>query len=353
MRILAYTHAYPGPLGHQAGGETSLHDALRHLAGQGHDVLALVGDPTPCPSYVLDGVTVRTVQTTGEAKAAPLALFGWADVVVTQLKHSYRAAVLARMHSKPVVHYAHNDHRGTRKPLGMSDVGLYNTDWVRESCRENGVHTPGIVLHPIVEPSRYHVDTANADCVTLINLSMGGDGMYDKGWKTFFELARRNPDIKFLGVHGAYGEQAHLDLPNLHYMPHQEDIREVYRRTRVLLVPSKYESFGRVAVEAAASGIPSVCTPTDGLKEAMGDGALYAPYGDYDIWNERLKDLWCDGRRTYDNGPGWISRMRSASAYRSYQLWKQSQTELEELSLVFEILGSAGLGDLYDYLSVR
>lgn len=341
VKILAYTHAYPG-MGHQAGGETSLHDALRYLSSQGHEVCALVGDPTPVPSYEIDGVFVRTVQTDAESKAAPLSLTPWADVVVTQLKCAYRGSVIAQMFKKPVVHYAHNDHSATKKLLGQyASIGLYNTEWVKRSFEDSAVYTPGMVLHPVVEPERYAVDSTE-EYVTLINLSMGGDGLYDKGWQTFFELARRNPKLRFLGVHGAYGEQAYEELPNVTYMPHQSDIREVYRKTRVLLVPSKYESYGRVAVEAAASGIPSICTPTDGLREAMGDSAMYAPYGDYDAWNSCLGALLRKNRLNCGEPKA-----------RSELLWEQSQKELEELGLMFQILASGGVRDYYDYVSVR
>lgn len=343
MKILGYTHAYPGPMKHQAGGETSLHDALRYLVRQGHEVTVLVGEPTLCPSYDIDGVQVRTVQTTAEAKAAPLALFPWADVIVTQLKCSQRGTLIAQMIGVPVVHYAHNDHKGTLKPLGKSSLALYNTHWVRKSAREQGYWTPGMVLHPVVEPSRYEVKrTRGNKFVTLVNLSMGDDGMYDKGHATFFELARRNPSVPFLAVRGAYGTQAYEDLPNVTYMDHQEDIREVYKKTKVLLVPSKYESFGRVAVEAAASGIPSICSTTEGLWEAMGNTGMHTPYGDYDAWDRNLHDV--------------LSRYDELSAtvkQRSAFLWEQSQRELEELGFMFEILASAGLSELYDYLSAR
>ncbi|WP_262928542.1 glycosyltransferase family 4 protein [Streptomyces sp. CBMA152] len=45
----------------------------------------------------------------------------------------------------------------------------------------------------------------------------------------------------------------------------------VYSRSRVILMPSLYESWGRVAVEAFASGIPVIAHTTPGLVESMGE----------------------------------------------------------------------------------
>ncbi|HTN49932.1 MAG TPA: glycosyltransferase family 4 protein [Burkholderiaceae bacterium] len=44
----------------------------------------------------------------------------------------------------------------------------------------------------------------------------------------------------------------------------------------MLAVPSIYEPFGLVALEAAARGIPVVCTAIDGLTEVLGEHAFYA-----------------------------------------------------------------------------
>ncbi len=43
----------------------------------------------------------------------------------------------------------------------------------------------------------------------------------------------------------------------------------------VLAVPSIYEPFGLVAVEAASRGVPVVCTAVDGLTEVLGEHAFY------------------------------------------------------------------------------
>jgi len=123
--------------------------------------------------------------------------------------------------------------------------------------------------------------TTPGDCITLINLrpdETTRDGVtLGKGAELFWELAKLLPDQKFLGVKGAYGEQLVYDLPNvqvLDHVPHDQMREKVYARTRVLLMPSSYESWGRTAVEAMASGIPTVHHPTSGLLEAVGDADI-------------------------------------------------------------------------------
>lgn len=305
----------------------------------------MVGEATPVPSYELDGVKVVTPQDDNEVRQQPFDYFAWADVIVTQLTCAYRGGIIAAGMRKPVVVYMHNDHPRMVKTLDRYGwAGWYNTEWVRQKCQDQGVWTPGPTLHPIVDPALYATKrTRAAKYVTLVNLSNGENGTYDKGYRTFFELAKRNPEIPFLGVRGAYGEQAYEDLPNVTYLDHQADMTEVYKQTKVLLVPSKYESYGRVAVEAAASGIPSICSMTTGLAEAMDTAALYAEYGDHETWNAQLQDLLgcC------------YSEMSTAAKQRSEFLWKQSQEELEELSLMFEIIAAGDFHEYYDYLSVR
>ncbi|MGD9607286.1 MAG: glycosyltransferase, partial [Leucobacter sp.] len=49
-------------------------------------------------------------------------------------------------------------------------------------------------------------------------------------------------------------------------------LAEQLRRASVVLVPSHSETYGLVALEAAASGVPVVARATGGLREAVSDG---------------------------------------------------------------------------------
>lgn len=57
-----------------------------------------------------------------------------------------------------------------------------------------------------------------------------------------------------------------------------KDLADYYRSAELLVVPSRYEPFGIVALEAISSGCPVVASSTGGLPEAVGScGALVEP----------------------------------------------------------------------------
>jgi glycosyltransferase involved in cell wall biosynthesis len=116
-------------------------------------------------------------------------------------------------------------------------------------------------------------ERSEGECITLINANLL------KGLGVFVDLAKRFPERKFLGVKPYYNiVQVPTDIPNIEWIDFQDDIRVVLKRTRVLIVPSYYESWGRVAFEAMLNGIPVLyarphdeSTFTTGSTEGMRD----------------------------------------------------------------------------------
>jgi hypothetical protein len=68
-------------------------------------------------------------------------------------------------------------------------------------------------------------------------------------------------------------------------------MRVVYRRTRLLLMPSTYESYGRVAIEAAVSGIPTIANSTPGLEEALGSAGTFPARLAVEPWQEAIRQV--------------------------------------------------------------
>lgn len=94
-----------------------------------------------------------------------------------------------------------------------------------------------------------------------------------KGLPIFLELARRFRETKFAAVPtwatNAADRTACAALPNVTVLHPSENIDEIFKQTRVLLVPSLWgEAFGLVVVEGMLRGIPVLASNLGGLIEA-------------------------------------------------------------------------------------
>lgn len=351
MHAVCYVHAYV-PF-HNAGAETTIHDLNRALVAAGWDVTVLISRKAELrvdsaqieAEYDIDGVHVVPFVD----KHQPGVWFPKADVVISHLDGSERAAFLTRHLSIPLIQIVHNTMWQTEGYLSLgTELAVYNTDWVRnhhESARTSPIVAvatsgqvvlqarqndswPGVVVHPPIEAARYALpgnNPVNREYVTLINLWAGaGDHHTGKGPHILYALAEALPDQKFMGVVGGYGEQdIRSGYKNVTIVEHTPDVlNEVYAKTKVLLMPSRYESFGRVAIEAAASGIPTLAHPTPGLTEALGPGGLFCDLDNPEQWLRDLSFLL--------RAPGYY-REQSLLAYARSAYWSaQRETELAE-----------------------
>lgn len=278
-KIVAYVHAYCPD--HNAGAETTLHDIMKNLVSNGWEATVVLKNIRNIPrrEYHIDGVHVIQA---GDKRE----ILHWlpkADVTMSHLECSERTHILSNAYGIPTIHLVHNTHPLTVKWQARASALIINTDWISNEPEWQRFDKPKMVLNPPINPKEYETDHGKK--VTLVNL------WEDKGSAVFYEMARRFPSVQFLGVKGGYGEQVIKDLPNVTIMEHTDDMRKVYSDTKVILMPSKYESFGRVGVEAMASGIPTIAHPTPGLKESLGDAGTFADREDYDAWETALKDI--------------------------------------------------------------
>lgn len=69
-----------------------------------------------------------------------------------------------------------------------------------------------------------------------------------------------------------YQVQDFLSLPNITYLPVTNVAENYLNAADVLVLPSYREGFGKVVIEAAAVGIPSIGSDIIGLKDAIKDG---------------------------------------------------------------------------------
>lgn len=295
MRVLAMVHLYAPQ--HNAGAETTAHALLKRLVERGHQVVVQLSMPHPMyvtGTYTYDGISVYPYVDQSDPLRWLNQPKGKPDIIVTYLMNTLRASILGKMYKIPVVTLMHNEHHKSRMDLRHhTQLVVYNTEWMRKDVEawwcdtQGGEPPPSIVIHPPIIPADYR--TTSGKLVTLVNL------FEDKGASLFYKLAERFPRLNFLGVMGAYGKQdVRHGLPNVEIIPHvaahhMKD--QVYARTRVLLMPSVYESYGRAGVEAACSGIPTIAHPTQGLREALSGAGTFADREDVDAWAAALTRL--------------------------------------------------------------
>lgn len=312
MKIIGYFHLFPPE--HNAGSETTVHAALRAMVDRGHQV-QVVCDRSITAPYDIDGIQVvrpprRGVQSWLENFVKDT------DILVTHLDLTSQAMTLAMAAKKPLVHFVHNDAQlmywrvDARVPY-KNALTIYNSNWLAnkpsswagQDLPEDWRSPESIVCHPVVEPERYRCERGEG--ITLVNPTAG------KGADTFYKLAVRMPEQQFLTAQGGYGIQevcrpqnhssvSHVffddhgaekpcyGLANVTHVKNDPDIRNIFRRTKVLLMPSEYESYGRVGIEAACAGIPTIAHPTVGLVEAFGDAGIFIDRNDTDAWEAEV-----------------------------------------------------------------
>jgi glycosyltransferase involved in cell wall biosynthesis len=311
MRILARLHAYPPH--HNAGAEWAAHSLLRDLAARGHQVEVWLSEVTGRRlPFDLDGVRVIPA-TTHNAFAG--AVRTGRSVVVSHLENVRPAAAAARGWGRPLVVLCHNTFPGTFRAIGSGTTALavYNSDWMAAEADKHFAANPklvkpgsSVVVRPPVRAADYRATPGER--VALINLYA------NKGADVFWQLAERMPERQFLAVRGSYGEQLVKDLPNVEVIdnvPGADMAKQVYARTKILLMPSEYESWGRVGVEACASGIPVIANPTPGLQESLGDAGIYVDRSDVDSWQKAIEAL---------DDPDAYKKASAAAKRRSRQL---------------------------------
>ena len=165
---------------------------------------------------------------------------------------------------------------------------LANSNYMRKVIRRF-YDIQAEVVYPTVNEKRYETYNSGRDRVLFVK------PQYVKGLPIFIQVARRMPDTRFL-IAGKIGHQARTKLKgldNVECMGWVKDMRAAYARTRVVLGPSIWpEPFGRIFIEAASNGIPSVASARGGIPEAVGKGGiLVADIFDINRWVEALHQL--------------------------------------------------------------
>lgn len=289
LRILLSIHLYPPQ--HNCGAEYYIHALAKFLKSKGHDVRVLLHDAEKygiTKNYFFEGIEVWATARQKETH------IDWAQIVFTHLDYAKWTIGMCWAFKKPCYFIAHNTDKYydfINEARYIKQRVIYNSNAAKELLKYN---KPSIVLHPPVDPSKYDLEynPIDSDFITLVSLNK------NKGGEIFYKIAEALPDKLFLGVKGSYDIQIEKELPNVVIAPNSPDILSMYKQTRLLLMPSAYESYGLTCTEAMYNGIPVICTPTFGLKENAGTAGIYIEdREDVGAWVKEITKL--DAKKSY------------------------------------------------------
>lgn len=323
MKIVAWVHGVAGR--HNAGSELMLHHMLRWFVERGHEAHVYAPpEQFPVGPFIREGVTCWP-QPDAEDRQQ---IFREADIILSHYKPSPLVARWGREVGRPVVHIVHNPSNFNTYKIQTGDIDLALVNSYSMALVGRSYQGAVMTLYPPVFERDYPL-RPGGDRVTLINLNN------NKGGPLFWKIAQADKQRLFLGVKGVYpkGQQQTMDLPSVDVVENVTDMSTVYSRTRVLLIPSDHEAWGRVAVEAMWSGIPIVANSMqkwNGFFECVGSVPVWAPR------EEKPTDAveWVKAIRSLDHD-GLYEKKVLAGRQRAQQIQEETIAQLEAVERQF------------------
>ena len=254
------------------------------------------------------------------------------DLIVVMAVESVRMALAAQQTQIPILMQLQDVEfhalGGRFEDLGNDVPCVANSHFTAKNYQDAYGVNPKVIL-PFISPNNYRTKTTREN-VTFINPHPL------KGRDIALEIARQCPDIPFTFVESwrlsAEDRQCLVEklasLPNVTHRPPQKDMRDIYGKCKILLVPSMWlEGYGRVVTEAQISGIPVIASRRGGLPEAVGQGGiLLDPDGPVGDWVTAVRKLWLDNQYHAE-----LSAAALANAERSENSLSQKLDDWEQV----------------------
>jgi hypothetical protein len=279
-------HSYASTI--KAGAELVAHELTKFLQRAGWKIRVMLYDHT---MESFDGIELIKMPYKAPLDAACRTVLKETDIILTQNFTPEDVLKIAEEFGLPVCFFLHLDVEKIEVLQQRWTVPVYI---VYNAMTQHEV-VPTIhkwtVVRPHVDYSKFEaVDASKGKYVTLLNC------IANKGGQTIKRVAEMMPDIPFMGVKGGYGDQV-LDgsVSNLVYKEHTANPLPYYAESRIIIMPSKHESWGRVALEAMAAGVPVIVGDTPGLRECTAGAAPICRQEDYGCWEREIRRLYPDG----------------------------------------------------------
>jgi len=293
MHVAIVTTAGFGVLGNGQGMANA--DLARSLAAAGDRVTVYVpldGGPESRPTSFPPGgvveVGVEVVTLRDITQGGDHAVAAGAEVLALDAAHD---AILSRHRATPSVVLLHGrglwrrlSHRGFANGVICAAANYADEDGLPAVC----------VVHPVDPAVSPAPDVASpaGDAIVLAGVTK------TKGAETFLACAKALPHLPFVAIRTRPSKAMEALLaaePNVEVLPQAIPEDELLATIRVLLVPSKRESYGMAARLAASAGRPVIASDLAGLRESCGEAAVYLDPDDHKAWAKAAQAAWDRG----------------------------------------------------------
>lgn len=185
--------------------------------------------------------------------------------------------------------------------IELADHILTVSEFARQSYVDAGVPSNQVTSVPMgANLSAFTPDAdQDADSSDAFTFIFAGHANRRKGVDLLLEASEHLKDegkihqLQFAGGRDdALFENTDGPVDRLGYLNHSE-LAAAFRRADVLVLPSRHDSFGRVVVEAMATGLPVLLSEHVGAKEAVTEGETgwIVPAEDVDALAHQMR--WC------------------------------------------------------------
>jgi glycosyltransferase involved in cell wall biosynthesis len=241
---------------------------------------------------------------------------------------------LAKSHGAKTIFNLHNASYGVDKQGSFDAIDIIVTpshalkDLYEDRFGFSNIHVVSNRVRRILPKSslkrKFLLDRREKGFATIVNPTIL------KGGAIFLQIANQCaqplPNLTFLAVESRGSRKAIEEdikganrLNNIWWVQRQKNIKNLFERVSILLVPSVYfEAAGRVVVEAQMAGIPVLATNNGGLPETLnGAGKLFP------IPESVMKDF--QTVPTANEVKAWVEELMKLSTDSEYYLKKCKQ----------------------------
>jgi hypothetical protein len=328
MKILAIVKLYAHK--NKAGGEMYLHHLLKDFQTAGANVNVLLPKCKKIETFEYD--SIKGAETNEENWKHYIDL---SDLVITQLDFSAEVMDYCLSIKKPVIHILHchidRDNKYLKNP---NVIKIFNSKYIYNTALKESLDIQGktFIIYPYTDYNKYKkyatTDLKYRQFITFINPQRS------KGADVFYELAKAFPKRKFLLVEGGYYPHLQLvkyNLPNVTVHKNTDRILEdIYVKSRIVLQPSRYETYGMIASETRAMGLPCIVNGnSEGLVENIGQIGLYGFTPEKDATKKTIQ-TYIDLINALDHQPTYIlwSNFLLENAERKYEEQREQVIDL-------------------------